>query len=230
MHASKRLIVYPGWPVRALLIMIGLAGWFTTQYAIIGARPPLGGDVTAAGSVVTAGDWLLTMAAPLNAAMHAHPEWVNALLIVSSAIIDVLGIFIFLKTIRGPTLRPFIGLFILFTLRQLSQVLVALPPPEGMIWHSPGVPSFLVTYGVGNDFFFSGHTALAVYGAIELARSPWKSLLGIGLLIVLLEISTVIILRTHYTMDVVGGVAVAILAACAASRVSPWIDNAFRYR
>ena len=39
-----------------------------------------------------------------------------------------------------------------------------------MIWRSPGVPSLLVTYGVSNDLFFSGHTALAVYGAIELGR------------------------------------------------------------
>ena len=39
-----------------------------------------------------------------------------------------------------------------------------------MIWHDPGFPSFLVTYHVANDFFFSGHTAIAVFGAIELSR------------------------------------------------------------
>jgi hypothetical protein len=38
-----------------------------------------------------------------------------------------------------------------------------------MIWRYPGVPSLLVTYGTSNDLFFSGHTALAVYGSIELA-------------------------------------------------------------
>ena len=58
----------------------------------------------------------------------------------------------------------------LFGLRQMCQAVSALPLPEGMIWRSPGVPSLLVTYDVANDLFFSGHTAMAVYGAIELAR------------------------------------------------------------
>ena len=34
-----------------------------------------------------------------------------------------------------------------------------------------GVPSILVTYNVTTDFFFSGHTGLAVLGAVELARA-----------------------------------------------------------
>ena len=50
----------------------------------------------------------------------------------------------------------------------------ALPPPRGMIWRNPGVPSLLVTYGVSADFFISGHTGIAVLGAIEAARLlPW---------------------------------------------------------
>jgi len=48
------------------------------------------------------------------------------------------------------------------------QAVCALPPPPNMIWHYPGFPSLLVTYHVANDFFFSGHTAIAVFGAIEL--------------------------------------------------------------
>ena len=31
-------------------------------------------------------------------------------------------------------------------------------------------PALLVTYGTSTDFFFSGHTSIAVYGATELAR------------------------------------------------------------
>jgi hypothetical protein len=52
---------------------------------------------------------------------------------------------------------------------QACQMLVALPPPPGIIWHDTGFPSPFVTYSVGNDSFFSGHTALAVYCAIQLA-------------------------------------------------------------
>ncbi len=57
------------------------------------------------------------------------------------------------------------GRRVLMILRQLSQYLTALPAPEGMIWF---IPACLVPgdYGVTNDLFFSGHTALAVYGAL----------------------------------------------------------------
>src|SRR3989442_6441970 len=39
-----------------------------------------------------------------------------------------------------------------------------------MIWRRPGFPSLLVTYGTAGDLFFSGHTAIAVYGGVELVR------------------------------------------------------------
>jgi len=47
----------------------------------------------------------------------------------------------------------------------MAQATTALPAPPGMLWRDPGFPSLLVTYSVGNDFFFSGHTAFAVFGA-----------------------------------------------------------------
>ena len=40
----------------------------------------------------------------------------------------------------------------------------------GQVREATGVPTLLVTYGVGNDLFFSGHTALAVFGTLELGR------------------------------------------------------------
>ena len=33
-----------------------------------------------------------------------------------------------------------------------------------------GVPFFVGTYGIANDFFFSGHTAIAVFAGLELAQ------------------------------------------------------------
>ena len=75
------------------------------------------------------------------------------------------------------------GLLILFGLRQLCQGLCALPPPEGMIWRNPGFPSLLVTYGTATDLFFSGHTAIAVYGCLELAHwgGPVAAVAGIAI-------------------------------------------------
>ncbi len=109
------------------------------------------------------------------------------------------------SAIFGPSFEPFLGLFILFMLRQVSQGLCALPPPPGMIWRSPGFPSALVTYGTANDLFFSGHTAVAVYGGLELAHHFGGWGIAAGAAFALIEAATVLVLRAHYTMDVLCG-------------------------
>jgi membrane-associated phospholipid phosphatase len=125
----------------------------------------------------------------------------------------------------GPSVRPFLGLVLLLGLRQILEALCALPAPPNMIWHYPGFPSLLVTYNVGNDFFFSGHTAIAVFGGIELARLGKRWLAIVAVAIVLFEIATVIILRAHYTMDVFAGILAALSVAQFSTRVSPRIDT-----
>jgi hypothetical protein len=154
-----------------------------------------------------------------------HPRTANGLLITSSAFIDLFALFLLARAIFGPTFRPFIGLLMLFALRQICQALCALPPPEEMIWRNPGFPSLVVTYGVANDLFFSGHTAIAVFGAVELARlgRRWLGVLGFG--IALFEVATVLTLRAHYTMDVFTGAVTALLVAGVAAKISPGCDR-----
>ena len=152
------------WAIRLGLVIAGLAGWFWTQRLI-------GRQAWPAGNI---GDGVHQLTAPLNRYLHVHPRAADALLVTTSAIIDALGLFILARSIFGPTVRPFLGLLILYALRQICQGLCALPPPEGMIWRRPGIPSLLVTYGTATDLFFSGHTAIAVFGCIELARRPWR--------------------------------------------------------
>jgi membrane-associated phospholipid phosphatase len=94
-----------------------------------------------------------------------------------------------------------------------------------MIWRYPGFPSLLVTYKVGNDYFFSGHTAIAVFGAIELIRLRRRWLTVLALLIVIFEIATVLILRAHYTMDVFTGAVTALWVAALCDSVAPRIDR-----
>lgn len=119
---------------------------------------------------------------------------------------------------------PFIALLLLFSLRQICQAICTLPPPPGMIWRNPGCPSLLVTYEVGNDFFFSGHTALAVLGALTLAQAG-PAWVGVAAVVVACgEIATVLVLRAHYTLDVIAGAAVAFFAYDIAGAVSPAID------
>ena len=88
-----------------------------------------------------------------------------------------------------------------------------------MIWRKPGFPGLFVTYNVANDFFFSGHTAVATLGAIELAHvaPPWMGVLGA--VIAVGEGLTVLVLRAHYTMDVLTAAVAGFVAADLAAAV-----------
>jgi membrane-associated phospholipid phosphatase len=116
-------------------------------------------------------------------------------------------------------MRPFVALLILFAMRQICQAVCALPAPADMIWRHPGFPSLLVTYSVGNDFFFSGHTSIAVLGAIEMAHMfPWWVGVIAGI-IAFLEATVVLVLRAHYTIDIFGAVVAAFCAVELAGRL-----------
>ena len=206
---------------RTLLVRLVVTGlvliiWFWTQ-SLLGARtpPPAGGI----------GDGLQNLTAGLNSYFAQNTAAANALLIVSSAFIDALGLFLLGSWLFGGSVRPFLGLVLLMLLRQFLQALCSLPVPAGMIWHYPGFPSLLVTYHVANDFFFSGHTAIAVFGAIELSRFRHKWLTGCAILLVLFEVAAVLTLRAHYTMDVFTGILAALWVARISARISPAFDR-----
>jgi len=201
---------------RIVITALALVVWFWTQ-SLIGAK-----SLPASGL----GDGLHMLLAPLNESLHAHPSFADGLLIVSSAFIDLFAIFLLGAWIFGRSVRPFLGLVLVLGLRQVFQGLVALPPPPGMLWHYPGFPSLLVTYGVANDFFFSGHTAVAVLGAVELGRlgRPWLRMAGVAL--ALFEVVVVLTLRAHYTMDVFTGAVAALYLAQVAERIAPACDRA----
>jgi hypothetical protein len=157
--------------------------------------------------------------------MQSHSTAANALLIVSSGMIDLLGIFLLAKWIFGASIRPFLGLVLVLGLRQITQALVALPTPPNAIWHYPGFPSLLVTYSVANDYFFSGHTAIAVLAVTEMARARRWWLTGLGVMLAAFEIATVLTLRVHYTMDVFTGIVTGLYAAYLADVISTALRN-----
>ena len=205
----------PLWALRALLVAIALGAWFWTQ-ALIARRAFPEGRI---------GDRLLEWSAPLHRLLLANPRWADRVLIVTSAIIDLLGLFLLLRAIFGPSIRPFLGLLIVFALRQLCQGLCSLPCPDGMIWRDPGLPSLFVTYGTASDLFFSGHTAIAVYGSIELALWGGPAFAAVGVLIALVEASAVLVLRAHYTMDVFAGAVTALWVATVAQGLATQVDG-----
>lgn len=201
--------------LRLLVTGVVLAIWFYTQ-SLLGARSAPRSGV---------GDTLHDLTARLNSYFAGNPGAANRLLIASSAVIDGLGVFLVGRWLFGGSIRPFLGLVMLMLLRQLVQALCSLPVPPGMIWHDPGFPSLLVTYQVANDFFFSGHTSIAVFGALELSRFRRTWLTALAILLALFEVSTVLILRAHYTMDVFAGILAALGIARLSERLSPALDR-----
>ncbi len=201
--------------LRLMVTGIVLALWFWSQ-ALIGSR-------TAPASGI--GDAVHNLTAGLNSYFSQNLGAANALLVVSSAFIDALGLFLLARWFVERSVRPFLGLVLLLALRQIMQAICALPAPLNMIWHYPGFPSILVTYHVANDFFFSGHTAIAVFGALELARYHHKWLTFAAVLLVFFEAATVLILRAHYTFDVFTGIIAALWVAHISERLSPRLDR-----
>jgi hypothetical protein len=200
---------------RVVLIALAIGAWFLTQALIARRTPPQAGI----------DDGMHRLLAPWHDYLLVHTACANALMIVSSAFLNGLAIFVLVRAVLGPSIRPFVGLFLLFALRQLCQGLCSLPEPHEMIWHDPGFPGLLVTYGVATDLFFSGHTSVAVYGAVELSRLGRKWLAA-GILIAVFEMLTVLTLRAHYTMDVFAALMTALVASWIAERVSPPLDAA----
>ncbi len=195
---------------RVVLIAAALGAWFITQ-SLIGSRAP-----TAEGRI---GDLVHDLTAPLNNWLHAHPRAADRLLIASSAGIDVFGLALLGSALFGASLRPFVAMLLLFLFRQICQACCALPAPQGLIWRHPGAPSLLVTYGVANDFFISGHTAIAVLGALwaTATLAPWIA--AAAIVLACFEAVTVLVLRAHYTMDVLAAITAAWCAWALAGRI-----------
>lgn len=217
------LIVAP-WPVigvRLALVAVGIVIWFWSQ-ALIGKRVPK----VAVEVPLTDGIHVLT--ARLHQRYATNVAAGNRLLIASSLVIDILGAYLLGTAIFGISIRPYLGLVMVFALRQICQMLCPLPAPSGMVWRYPGVPAILVTYGTTNDLFFSGHTAIAVYGAATLAGhwGPWG--LALGLAIAFFEAITVLLLRAHYTMDVFTGIICALWVYTLSGNLAPWVDATIR--
>ncbi len=201
--------------LRCGVIAAALGLWFWTQ-GLIGRRTSDSDGI---------GDRVHVLTARWHQYFLTNEKAANRALIISSLFIDLFSLFMIGAAIFGPTFAPFLGILIVFSMRQICQAWCTLPPPPGIIWRDPGFPALLVTYGVSTDFFFSGHTAMAVLGAIQICHvaPPWLGALAIAIAVG--EALLVLILRAHYTMDVITGAFAAWFAADLAARFAPWVDQ-----
>lgn len=204
---------------RVGLIVGGIGLWYLTQSLLAKRTLPAQGED---GSLR---DGVHDLTSSLNRRLFESPKSANALLLWSTLVIDLLGLYVLGSAVFGPSTQPFIGLLIVFALRQICQAFCPLPAPPGMIWRDPGMPTLFVTYKTANDFFFSGHTSMAVFGVACLVDQFGAVGLIIGVLVAAFEIGTVLVLRAHYTMDVFTGAIAALYAYHLAWVIAPHVDR-----
>src|SRR3954452_24734371 len=209
---------------RIVAIAVGLGLWYLTQALLAQREKRLAAAPRSADDGPIC-DRIHQLSARFHRRFFDNPAKANALLISSSLVIDLLGAYLLGSAIFGSTIQPFLGLFMLFALRQICQAFCPLPPPVGMIWRDPGFPTVLVTYGTSNDLFFSGHTAIAIYGATVLMTTFGPIGIALGLAIAAFEIGTVLVLRAHYTMDVFTGAITALYVHQLAWKFAPAVDQ-----
>lgn len=107
----------------------------------------------------------------------------------------------------GRGIRLGICLYVAYLLHWLFLHATTLPAPDHSVWRFPeGV--FTLGKPYRNDFWFSGHTANAALIALATGKSR-RWIRGLSWTNVALQILLVLATRTHYTIDVLGGVFVA---------------------
>src|SRR6059058_657619 len=113
--------------VRLGLVVLGIIIWFWSQ-AVLGKRVPK------VANEIPLTDGIHVMTARFHARYATNVAAGNRLLIASSLVIDLLGAYLIGSAIFGVSIRPYLGLVIVFALRQICQMLSPLPAPSGMVW------------------------------------------------------------------------------------------------
>ncbi len=216
-NSSNKLTRNP-WYWTILLMILGFAITKLTQF-IIGDRPPPLGLII---------DRLHILTTPINQYFHSHPDTTKFVLITTSLWFDFCCFFLSLRALIGPSIRPYLSLFLFLLLRQSIQLLVSLPVPQDIIWYYPGFPSLLVDYHATGDLYFSAHTGIALLGALELSRLGKKWITVTGYLFFAYLVSMVIIFRAHYTIDVFTALLVVFFVTYLSNKWSPYIDRFLR--
>lgn len=105
--------------------------------------------------------------------------------------------------VTGRGVRLAVCLYAMYALHWLFLHATTLPPPDDIVWRfPPGV--FMMSKPFPNDLWFSGHTANALVIALATHdRATWIRVLAWTA--VPFEMLLVLAARTHYTIDVIGG-------------------------
>jgi hypothetical protein len=204
--------------IQVLTVGAAYGAWLLSQAFLEKTRGRVGGFT----------DHTHELLAGVNSYLNAHPTLADVVLALSSFEVDLAGVSMIVFFFVRRESRPLLALWLILVMRQLCQASVSIPPPEGMIWRYPGVPTIIVTYSTSTDFFFSGHMALAALLATELTAQGarrWKQAVGWG--VVAIQAFVILAMRFHYVTDVVAGLLAAVAATRLADTLGRWLDERF---
>jgi len=155
-------------------------------------------------------DKLFSLLEPITKFLIANPANYplrDALQIICSALMDISFIVTFgYWLFNGKTGRAPICLGAFYFTRAIIQKIYWSPFPEYYYWGSPGVPSLVVEYGRGSDFFFSGHAGFLVICANEWHKLGVKKVRNFIIGSLIYTVIILLVYRIHYSIDVFAGI------------------------
>lgn len=171
------------------------------------------------------GDRIQEWTASINSYFQERLRAQDVVLGTCSAWYDICVFFLIIRTLYKRSISPYMSLFLFFAFRQLLQLLVALPVPNDIIWHNPGIPTLFVFYGISNDLYFSAQTGVSLLAAIEMSRIGNRKLTVAAWALFGFLLLSVIIFRIHYLMDVYTAIVTALFAAYLTRKGSASLDR-----
>jgi hypothetical protein len=196
---------------------------FVTSFTIINA-------ITAFAiqpkSVECIWDGIFEATSNLNRFFQENKEPRDAILIFSSFLVDVMLLWFCVRyALWGKSSRQVLFFFLFYGTRAALQSLFLLRKPNGYCWEYPGFPSIAVSYQPTSDFFYSGHVGVMLFCGLEHKFLGNSYMMWVSFGVCLLESIVMIVLRGHYTIDLVSGIVFAHYFWIITEWISPEIDK-----
>lgn len=173
-------------------------------------------------------DKVMNSLGSMNDFVLAHPYIRDSMQIICSLFMDIMFLITFVHWIYyGKSSRLIITTGMFYLVRAAIQSLFFLPFPTGYWWNHPGIPSLVVPYGRGSDFFFSGHTGFVIICLCEWRKnknSAMTKFIGIGGIYTMFVL---ILFRIHYIIDIFAGVIVSHWCFMIVDKHKEIIDDTF---
>jgi hypothetical protein len=186
----------------------------------------LPGTVIITGDVECISDALFENTAIINEFFLKNDVAKNALLILCSGMMDICMIVMFYRFLfKQVSWRWLLAMVMFYGTRFFIQKTFLMKFPDGYAWDYPGFPSLTVPYPKTNDFFYSGHVGGAMIAALEFHSQNCLLMAYFGYLTAGMQVVLMIFLRSHYSIDLIGGLVFAHYYFIWATRWHSWVDH-----